>query len=232
VNQIIALNFDPVSSLRGKAPSVYDGSWIGLNAYQLIKGQFSGVERAFSLCYNANTGKNELYEILKQDQAYFDNDTTRIVSAFQTAAMFREVQGKTQFDLCRLLDGEIYLDGIRGTTDVQVWYKPDSYPCWVQWSKFSICNPVAQDDSTSKPGYRTRIGLGQPSMQPCEPINNRPMCMFYWCQFRFVFTGPYRFLGLKVKSCIEAQSQYAKPAGCCENEIVIPPTPGAIPVEP
>jgi len=227
--QLIALNFDPVSSLRGKAPSVYDGSWTGLNVFQLIKGQFSGVERAFCLCYNAITGKNELYEILKQDQAYFDNDTNRITSAFQTAVMLREVPGKAQFDLVKLVDGEMYLDSIRGTTDVQVWYKPDSYPCWVRWNKFSICNPMAQDDPHSKPGYRTRIGFGEPSPVPCEPINNRPYRTGYWFQLRFVFTGPFRFLGCRIKAAIEPHGQYAKVAGCCENEEVLQPPPGSSP---
>lgn len=230
--QIIALNFDPVSSLRGKAPSVYDGSWTGLNVFQLIKGQFSGVERCFSLCYNAVTGDNELYEILKQDQEYFDNTSTRITSAFQTAVMLREVPGKTQFDLCRLTDGEIYLDSIRGQTDVQVWYKPDSYPCWVPWTKFSICNPLAQDDPTSKPGYRTRIGFGEPSGSPCEPTNGRPFRTFFWCQLRFVITGPHRFLGAKVKAVTEPQGQFAKVAGCCENEQVFSIDPNAVIVAP
>lgn len=240
--QIIALNFDPISSLRGKAPSVYDGSWTGLNVFQLIKGQFSGVERAFCLCYNAITGQNELYEILKSvpldppptalriDQSFFDDDSVRIVSAFQTPVLMRDVQGKTSFDLCRLTDGEIYLDSIRGTIDIQVWYKPDSYPCWVLWRKFSICNPVAQDDPKSRPGYRTRIGLGEPSGVPCEPINNRPYRTFYWGQLRFVITGPYRFLGGRIKAVIEPQPDYAKPYGCCSGDAPIVPFPGTTPV--
>lgn len=239
--QLIALNMDPVSSLRGKAPSIYDGSWTGFNAFQLIKGQFQGVERAFTLCYNAITGENELYEILKSipldpppatlqpSQSFFDNDTTRIVSAFQTSVLMREVPGKTQFDLVRLVDGEVYFDNIRGTTDVQVWYRPDSYPCWILWNRFSLCHPVALDDPTSRPGYRTRIGLGEPSGKPCEPINNRPYRVGHWFQLRFVVTGPFRFLGGRIKAVFEPQSQYAKVAGCCLNDNALQPPPGTIP---
>ena len=226
--QLIALNFDPVSSLRGKAASVYDGSWSGLNIYQVIKGQFSGIERCFALCYNATTKKNELYEILKQGQGFFDNGTERIVSAFRTGVLLREASGKTPFDLCRLVDGEIYLDSIQQTTDIQVWYRPDSYPCWIPWTKFSICAPVMTDDPLSKPGYRTRIGLGEPSGKPCEPGNNRPFRTGYFLQLRFVITGPFRFLGGKIKAVLEPQEQFARPAGCCENEVVIPIPPGAI----
>lgn len=219
--QIIALNMDPISSLRGKAPSVYDGSWTGLNVLQLITGQFSGAQRAFAFCLNTISNRIELYEILRQDQGYYDNDQERIVSVFQTPVLFREGTGKSPFDLIRLLDGEIYLDSIRNTTDVQVWYKPDSYPCWIPWNKFSICNPMAVDDEFAKPAYRTRIGLGEPSPVPCEEGNDRPLRMGYWFQFRFVFTGPFRFLGARFKAVTEAQSIYAKVAGCCENEEVL-----------
>lgn len=227
--QIVALNMDPVSSLRGKAASVYDGSWIGLNVFQLITGQFSGTQRAFALCYNVISAKIELYELLKQDQAYFDNDVTRITSAFQTSVLLKDSQGKTPFDLCRLIDGEIYLDNIRGTTDVQVWYRPDSNPCWTQWTKFSICAPVADDDPKSKPGYRMRVGLGMPSSNPCEPGNNRPLCYGNYYQLRFVMTGPYRFLGGRIRGEIVPQSQYAPVAGCCENDSVIPIPSGTNP---
>lgn len=223
--QIIALNMDPVSSLRGKSPSVYDGTWTGLNVYQLIKGQFSGVERAFAVCFNVTTGKNELYEILKQGQGLFDNGTDRIVSISRTAVMLKDVPGKTMFDLCRLVDGEIYFDGIVGTTDFQVWYRPDSYPCWIPWSKFSICSPVATDDPLGKPGYRTRIGLGEPTGKYCEPSNNRPFRTGHYFQFRFVTSGPHRITGFRVKAQIEPDTQYAKIAGCCEGETIYPLPP-------
>lgn len=216
--QIIALNMDPISSLRGKAPSVYDGSWTGLNVLQLITGLFSGVQRAFAFCLNTIFNRIELYEILRQDQAYYDNDVERIVSAYQLPVMLREVNGKTAGDLCRIVDGEIYLDQIRNTVGVQVWYKPDSYPCWIPWRKFSICNPKAEDDPFQKPGYRTRLGLGQPSADDCEVMNGRPTRMGYWFQFRIVVTGPHRFLGLRVKAALEPQPQFAPVAGCCQNE--------------
>lgn len=228
--QLVALNMDPVSSLRGKAASVYDGSWIGLNIFQVIKGLFSGVERAFALCLNTLTENIELYEILKDDQSYLDNDVTRVTSAFQTSVLFKDAPGKSPYDLMRLTDGEIYLDGIRGTTDVQVWYRPDSNPCWTQWNKFSICAPVASDDKTSKPGYRTRIGLGMPPINACDFQNNRPMCEFYWAQFRFVITGPFRFLGARFRGFLVPQSQFAPVAGCCENDTVIPIPQGATPI--
>ena len=231
--QIIALNHDPISSLRGKAPSVYDGTWTGLNVLQLFKGQFSGVERAFAICYNALLQVIELYEIYKTipipssaplqiNQGYFDNGTKRIVSVWQTAVMLKEAPGKSVFDLVRLIDGEVYFDNIRQTTDVQVWYRPDSYPCWIPWTKFSICAPMATDDPMAQPGYRTRIGLGEPSGAPCDEGNNRPLRTGYWFQFRIVQTGPGRFLGMRVKAVTEPQTQYAKPAGCCENDSVLP----------
>jgi hypothetical protein len=43
---LIALNFDPVSTIRGKAPSIYDGLWTGLATLQLVMGRFAATERA------------------------------------------------------------------------------------------------------------------------------------------------------------------------------------------
>lgn len=217
--RLVALNFDPVSSLRGKAASVYDGSWVGLNVLQVITGQFSNVQRCFAFCLNTITNTIELYEILKDEESYFDNDTTRITSVYETPVMLKRVPGKDELDLCKIEDGEVWIDSIRGTTDVQVWYRPDSYPCWIPWHKFGVCNPIALDDPFSKPAYRTRLGLGQPRASDCESANDRPTRSGYWFQFRFVFTGPHRFLGFKVKGVTEPQPMYAKVAGCCENEV-------------
>lgn len=228
--QIIALNLDPVSSLRGKAPSIYDGSWTGINVLQLLKGQFSGVERAFAFTYNTTSQKIELYEIyetapldpipkpLGPQQGFFDNGTQAITSIIRTPVMLKEVPGKGPMDLCRLIDGEIWVDSLQQTVEFQVFYRPDSYPCWVPWHGFGVCAPLASDDPNAQPGYRTRFGLGEPSGVPCEQSNNRPFRVGYWFQFKIVATGPFRFLGMQVKAVTEPDTQYAKIGGCCLNE--------------
>jgi len=48
---LAVINFDPLSSLRGKEPAVYDGFWTGLNILQMVTGEFETVPRAFAFCY-------------------------------------------------------------------------------------------------------------------------------------------------------------------------------------
>lgn len=58
------INFDRISSLAGKAPSVYDGIWDGLNVLQYVTGTFNGVPRCFAFCYDTVLAKITLWELL------------------------------------------------------------------------------------------------------------------------------------------------------------------------
>ncbi len=212
----IALNFDPVSSLRGKAPSVYDGLWTGLNVLKLVVGEFSGIVRCFAFGLNIATKKIELYELLPSaTDIYTDYDGAEkpIVREFETSAMFNYSDKDARAHMLkRLTDGEVSLDQVRGNVYVQAWYKPDSYPCYEPWHQFNICSQ--NSDVNDKPDYRTRLGLGEPSPKPCEVGNNRPLREGFWFQMKFVITGQCRFLGARFKSVTIPQTQFAKPS--CE----------------
>jgi hypothetical protein len=223
---LIPLNFDPISTLRGKAPSVYDGTlWTGLNVLQLFTGQFNKVNRTYALCLDLiNEPTLELYELLPSSTTEIHDDgTERITWLLESAVLFRENVNKRE--LLRLKDGEIWLDNIQGKVDVQVFYRPDSYPCWVPWHAFQVCeNEDATKTTDGKPGYRTRLGIGEPSGTPCESSNNRPLRTGFWFQLRIVVTGHCEFKGARVKAVTEPQSSYAPIAGCVAGESVLPCT--------
>lgn len=216
--ELIAMNFDPVSSLRGKAPSVYDAlTWQGLNVFQLFVGQFSGVERAFAFCWNESLGKMELYELLKSaSPAVNDNGTQRIVWSFKTASLFKEQQNqKRKFK--RLLDGEMWIDKAIGNVDVQVYWIPDQWPCPVPWISFSFC---ATETTSQKPGFEPRIGLGEapaPRLNDdgtadfCDEKHDRALREFYTSQFLFVITGQVEFIGAQFRCVTIPQPEFAKP---------------------
>lgn len=209
---LVAINFDPLSSLRGKEPSVYDPPWTGLNTLQLLVGQVLDVERAFSLCLNTVAGKIELWEIQKDGAATKDNVNIPVIWSAESGALFNHVKGKTLMEPMRLVDGEIFIDDLIGRADIQVWYRPDSYPCWIPWHHFSICASTAP---MSKPGYRTRLGLGEPDGRVCEKSNDRPFREFYWCQVRLVIQGHLRFLGARFKGVLIPQLDFARPECEC-----------------
>ena len=217
---LVALDFNPMSNMQGKSPAVYDGLWTGLNVLQTVTGLFNGVPRAFAFTFNQDTQKIELYEFLMTNVGHFDNGNSRITWSFESSTLFKDVKGKSVFDLITLNDGEIYVDDIVGTVDFQVLYRPDNYPCWVPWHSWSVC---AQTPTTAvpnaQPTYRTRMGLGEPDPSLCESVNNRPFRDAYTFQFKFIITGHCRFRGAKFTAFRASQSQFAKPVckGTCEQ---------------
>lgn len=209
---LIALNFDPLSSLRGKEPSVFDGLWTGLNIFKIIKGVFQNVERCFAFCWNTNLNQLELYELITSDSLQFaDNNTTAIYWNLETSSLRFGQDGKTR-EYLRLNNGEFYIDELHGTLKYEVWYKPDQWPCWVLWSSGSVCQ--TQPVNGDQPGFSPRIGLGEPSPTPCDQTNNRPLREFYTCQFKFVFTGDAVFLGGRLKSITTPQPEFARMPEC------------------
>ena len=190
-----SLNFDLISSLRQTLPPSWEGIWTGLNILQVVTGRVNGSIRAFAFTLNLDTNKIELYEILAETSTqYLDNGVTPIKWAFETPVMFKE-DVKPLNQLSQLLDGEVYLSQIKGNVHVKVMYRPDFLTCWTPWSEFDVCADVSA--SNAQPGYRTRIGLGEPDAMPCEAGNNRQLRVGYFFQFRVEITGSCTWNGLR-----------------------------------
>ena len=206
------MNFDTISNLRTKLPPVYDGVWTGINAFQVITGQVNGSQRAFAFTFNVDTNQIELWEFLPEDTSETqDNSTIPIGWSFETPVAFNK-DVKPLTELIRLRDGEIYIKDIVGKVDIEVQYRPDFYPCWTTWRKFSVCADKNKDlVANSQPGYRTRIGLGEPDQEPCEQGNNRPLRTGYFFQFRVVINGSCKWMGMRVAALSEPQPTFAAP---------------------
>lgn len=199
---LVAMNADPISSLQGKAPPVYDAlRWSGLNILQLFWGEFSGIERAFAVCLNLKDEDNpflELYEILKSASSEFmDNGEESIIWTFESPVIFGP-QTNPRRKFLQLWDGEIYVDQVKGTVKFQAYYKPDQLDCWSPWHKWEICSDV--DAPPGKAQFRPQMGLGQPDPSACDDTNNRIMCQGFSFQVKFVITGHCRFLGARFKA--------------------------------
>lgn len=211
----VALNFDLVSSLRGKAPPVYDGLWTGLNALQIINIQSGSEARAFVFGVNLIESKIELYESLKsQDRVYFDNGTTPIKWIIETPVLFNQ-DVKPLAELVRLTNGEIWLQDIVGTVNVKVQYRPDFYSgseqpgCWEDWTEFEVCGTATGENV--RPLYQVPIGLGEPSGSRCQTQNNRPFRVGYFFQFRLEFTGSCKFMALRIQAVTQPEIDYPPP---------------------
>lgn len=202
-----SLNFDLISTMRQTLPPSWEGLQTGLNILQSISGRVNGSQRAFAFGYNFNLSQLELYELLSENTTSFaDNDNTPIVWAFETPVIFNS-DTKSLNELIQLRDGEVYLSDIQGNVHVDVYYRPDFYPCWTKWNGFDVCE--SDDASNSKHGYRMRVGLGQPSVDDCEVANNRPLRLGYFFQLRVVITGSCTWKGIRVKAITQPQPEFA-----------------------
>lgn len=209
---LIALNFDAISTLRGKAPAVYDGLWTGLNVLKLIYGKFLGVDRCFAFTLNTISNQIELYEILKSsDSANLDNDLFQVTQVFETPILFNDSNSQ-QRNYKRLTDGEIYVDQLPAgqTITFKVEYKPDNYPCWTLWNQWTEC--VGSDGTASLPQFRPRMGLGQPSATDCDPTTNRPMREGYYFQLRITIIGDCVVTGGRFGAVTAPEPQFAQPS--------------------
>lgn len=216
--ELIALNFDPISSLRGKAPSVYDGVWDGLNVLKLVKGKFAGVERLFAVCVSSDLTQIELWEILKStDTAFQDNDGTPIVWEYETAALNFYENDPRKRDFMRLLDGELRIDQMNETlfglpitvphtVKFEVFYKPDQWPNWVPWHSWT-----ETFDPGTDPGFRPTEGVGEPSPHDFDETNNNPLREATTFQFKVRITGHCRVVNHRFKSATVPEKDFASP---------------------
>jgi hypothetical protein len=210
---MVALNLDPNSSLAGKDASIYDGMWTGLNIFKVMSASFNGNQRSFAFSWNSVSGNIELNELLPTGSGTFDSGTVPIVWSFESPVLFLQVKDKPYFDLLKMQDGEIYVSDLvpASTTHFKVELRPDFSSCWYPWTEFDVCC-----DSTSNVNqYRTRLGLGRPTEDECNTVEDTPSNIARWFQVRITVTGHCVFQGAKFMASIEPDSEFAQPA--CET---------------
>jgi len=201
-SKLIALNLDPISSLRGKEPPIYDGAWEGLNVLQLITGTFSGIDRAFAFVYDTTTNNIGLAEILPTSTSnLFDNGTERIVSYFESPALFYQAETASR-QLLRLNDGEIMVKDLSGDVRFDVYYRPDFDTNWHPWHSWEV---------SDSPSWQPRMGLGQPDLKAGDSATGRPYAVGYHFQVKVVITGSVTILGLNFYAVGQPTPQFARP---------------------
>lgn len=194
--KITVMNLDPVSTLRGKAPSIYEASyWQDLNVLQLVTGQFSGVQRAFAFVVDSNN-LIQLVELLPFGTVTNPNTTgTAPTWQFDTPFLFKDAdkQYKT------LVDCDLAIDQITGPLEVQAWLRPDFDETWWPWTDFKV---------NGKSQYDPRLGLDLPPRQ-FNPANDRPVNSGYTFQVRIQITGWCRLQSMKLYATKTPEPQFS-----------------------
>jgi hypothetical protein len=176
---IIALNLDAISSLRGDAPPIYDGLWQNLNVLQLVTGIFNGTQRCFAFVYNANANGIEIWEILPSQTS-----TTTTVTSLIDLPPFKFGENNPKDRTFKSLDDlDLGIYNLTGPTTVQVLWRPDDQPTWTPWYSMLLCS--ASDNYAP---YYVAAGCGQPPTTPDAQGN--ALRSGYTFQVRLVITGP------------------------------------------
>lgn len=218
---LVVINFDPISSMGGKAPSVWDGLWTGLNTLQLVKGYFDSIERGFAFHMNTQAGnKIQIWEVMPTppdisnptavptiDQIY-DNSVNPVVMLFEAPELNFGEKDRRQRTYKALVDGEIEVDQIWGRVDFQAFYKPDQYPCWIPWHNWSECATMSPNGQLQ---FRPRMGLGCPNGTLCDTTTNRPLREGYTFQFKLIVQGHCVFKGARFRATVRSEPKFAPP---------------------
>lgn len=198
-SRIVVINNDTVSTIQGKAPSVYDTLyWEGLNIFQLIRAEIASVDRCFAFTLNNNTGLIELWEILKSaDFAVYDDVDTRPVWSIDSPCIdFGQKDPRSRFRL-RLGQASIEVSELRGKVSFRAYFRPDFWPCWVPWAAWEECASDNDTEGTS-PSFRPRMGLPEPDPGWCDETTNRPLREGYFYQVRLEVTGDCKIQSWKL----------------------------------
>lgn len=219
------LDFDTISSMRDKAPPVYDGTWTGIDPVWLFVGKYGRRERAFAACLNSD-GENELWEISKDHQ--FDNGDGRI----KWTMVSRSFTFRDPLEMVRLFQAETFINKAMGQGTTTLRYRPDEYPCWFDWMSQSVCynwrkcTPYVNCATpiNFQGGYKTRIGFGQPP-DTDETNDGKPARLGYSHQVEIVNEGYFeitkiRFLAEEVTE--EPTPRVDQPEGCKEIDCCPP----------
>ncbi len=191
---LAVLDFDIISSMSSQSSPAWEGLWTGLNTLKIIKGEFSGVERTFIFCLSSDN-LIELWELTLADK--YDNTTFPVEWWFEGAS---HSFGDNQ-NLKSLQTGTLFLDQVNGNISVDVKYRPDQNPCWIDWHSWTDCNKNTTCDSdftgtcaTPKnyhAKYVPKVRLPQPA-DDTDPVVGKPYRHGYEFQTRIAITGSAR----------------------------------------
>ena len=202
---VIPLDFDIISSFEERLPPAWEGVYDlsgGPYVLQLWEGDFGGRERAFAAVWSIKNSAIEIWEL--RDDLRFDNGENRITSIIE----FPAYSFGDPFGLKELESGEMWLDKIFGTVDWELFWRPDSFSCWLKWDAGQICaakdcredpeDPCADDGYPKEPFCEQDmipITFRKPPSETCIPLSNRPATFGYQFQARLRLKGWCRVRG-------------------------------------
>lgn len=197
---IAVIDFDLVSTLGEKLPPAWEGILEGVQVLELFKGDFGGLPRAFAAMVSTIDGSIQIWELTTSSRT--DGGDNRVQWFFETPAFTWD----TELELKQLEGGQLWIDRVFGTVEVEIDYRPDASPCWIFWHKAVFCvsrnctedvnNPCGYPPApTFGEGYKYTLVLPEPPGQ-CDPMGIRSSRVAYQFQARVRIKGFCRIRGI------------------------------------
>ena len=223
---ILPLDFDVVSNLTTQSPTdtsgtsamippVWEGAQDGLAFIQLFEGDFGGLPRAFAAMISEEDGSLGIWEMTNDQR--FENGDNRVTWSPEFPAFTWGTAG-LEFKLKQLKGGELWVDKVFGTVEMDVYYRADADPCWRHWLHTEVCvkrdcRELADPCVTVYPpepfreGYRWPVVFPEPKAV-CNAMGVRPTTVGYQFQTKVMLKGWCRIRGLILYAIPHLEPQY------------------------
>jgi len=208
---MIPLDFDAISNLQatlGETSSgatgypAWEGHHEGLQMFQLATGDFGGRQRAFASVLSEIDGGIDVWEITD----YLRTDVNASGEARVTwGPEFPAFTFGKEFEMKKLVSGELWVDSISGTVELDFFYRTDSDPCYRPWFHTELCAarncletpglPCAYPPAPYREGYKWPITLPAPKVS-CDSMGVRPSDIGFQFQLKVAIKGWLRIRGL------------------------------------
>jgi hypothetical protein len=137
-SKIIAMDFTTLSTARGKTAASYDGIWAGLNVTQLLSGLVNGVPQGYIFAFDyTNNRVNALWQMT--ENGLYDHPVGVTPQRINSILETKSYSFGSAAEQKKLIRSDFWFSNINGTLDVNVYWRPDQYPCWRPWHSFSRC---------------------------------------------------------------------------------------------
>lgn len=201
---LAVINYDLVSSLRNRSQAAWEGISTGLNIFQILKGRINNVERMFMFALGKDNQTLELWENTIEN---FIDDTVIAPTVITRKPIASQIITRSEDfgtpGTIKLIFGELFVDDVAEQVDITISFRPDQYPAWTVWQRFSICANTQQCNFLGElpcaifvPAqrlYASDITLGEPP-NVCNTLStpNQPMFLGHEMQFKLEWTGHMR----------------------------------------
>lgn len=159
---LAAMDFELVSTMRGRTSPAWEGVWTGVKLLQIHRFRLSGQ----MVCYAFGVDDTDtigLWEITTDER--FDNGSTPIDWIFET----REFNYGAPMARQQLMSGELWIENVLGKLTINSRFRSNGRSCWHQWHRYETCVDKGTCDAPDdycgirpiQPGVRNRIGFAQ-----------------------------------------------------------------------